>query len=100
LDASVPVLGICYGMGVLFHLSDGAVVKADRREYGSAQLLIDDASDLFAGFTPGGETRVWMSHGDKMETLPRGWRVLAHSANSPIAACRDNAGRLYGLQFH
>jgi GMP synthase (glutamine-hydrolysing) len=100
LDAPVPVLGICYGMGVLFHLSNGAVTKADRREYGSAQLVIDDAGDLFAGFTPGGETRVWMSHGDKMETLPRGWRVLAHSANSPIAACRDDTGRLYGLQFH
>jgi GMP synthase (glutamine-hydrolysing) len=100
LDTPVPVLGICYGMNVLFQLSDGVVTRADRREFGSAQLIVDDASDLFAGFSTGGETRVWMSHGDKMESLPRGWRVLAHSVNSPIAAGRDGSGRFYGLQFH
>ncbi len=100
LDTPVPLLGICYGMNVLFQLADGVVTKADRREFGSAQLLVEDVSDLFAGFTSGGETRVWMSHGDKMETLPRGWRVLGRSANSPFAACRDEAGRLYGVQFH
>ncbi|HEV8712845.1 MAG TPA: glutamine-hydrolyzing GMP synthase [Candidatus Binatia bacterium] len=100
LDVPVPFLGICYGMGVLFQLSDGVVAKADRREYGSAQLVVDDASDLFAGFPLYEETRVWMSHGDKMESLPVGWHILAHSANSPIAACRDEAGRFFGLQFH
>jgi GMP synthase (glutamine-hydrolysing) len=100
LKTPVPILGICYGMNVLFQLSDGVVAKADRREFGSAQLTIDDTSDLFAGFSRGDETRVWMSHGDKMETLPSGWRVLAHSVNSPIAAGRDRSGRLYGLQFH
>lgn len=100
LETPVPILGICYGMNVLFQLSDGVVAKADRREFGSAQLTIDDTGDLFAGFSRGEETRVWMSHGDKMETLPSGWRVLAHSANSPLAAARDQAGRLYGLQFH
>ena len=100
LETPVPILGICYGMNVLFQLSDGVVAKADRREFGSAQVTIDDTSDLFAGFSHGDETRVWMSHGDKMETLPGGWRVLAHSMNSPIAAGRDRSGRLYGLQFH
>ncbi len=100
LDMPVPILGICYGMNVLFQLSDGVVTRADRREFGSAQLIIDDASDLFAGFSVDSETRVWMSHGDKMEALPRGWRVLAHSVNSPIAAGRDGSGRFYGLQFH
>ncbi len=100
LDIPVPVLGICYGMNVLFQLANGIVTKAERREFGSAELSVDEASNLFAGFTPGGKTRVWMSHGDKMETLPRGWRVLGHSANSPFAACRDDAGRFYGVQFH
>lgn len=100
LETPVPVLGICYGMNVLFQLAGGVVTKADRREFGSAQLVVDDASDLFAGFTPGAETRVWMSHGDKMEAMPRGWRVLGRSANSPFAACRDDSGRMYGLQFH
>jgi GMP synthase (glutamine-hydrolysing) len=100
LDVPVPFLGVCYGMGVLLQLTDGVVAKADKREFGSAQLVVDDASDLFAGFPPGSETRVWMSHGDKMESLPTGWHVLAHSANSPLAACRDDSGRLFGLQFH
>jgi GMP synthase (glutamine-hydrolysing) len=100
VDLPVPILGICYGMGVFLQQLGGGVARADRREFGSAQLFIDDASDLFFGFTPGHETRVWMSHGDKMESLPRGWRVLAHSANSPLAACRDGAGRLFGVQFH
>jgi GMP synthase (glutamine-hydrolysing) len=100
LDMPVPFLGICYGMNVLHQLSGGVVRKADRREYGSAQLVVNDAADLFAGFSLESETRVWMSHGDKMESLPAGWRILAHSANSPIAACRDQSNRFFGLQFH
>jgi len=100
LDLAVPFLGICYGMNVLHQLAGGIVGQADRREFGSAQLVVDDNSDLFAGFARGTETRVWMSHGDKMESLPAGWRILAHSANSPIAAGRDASGRLFGLQFH
>ena len=76
LDIPVPILGICYGMNVLFQLANGVVTKADRREFGSAELIVDETNDLFAGFTPGSETRVWMSHGDKMESLPRGWRSV------------------------
>lgn len=100
LDVAVPFLGICYGMNVLHQLAGGVVTKADRREFGLAQLAIDDTSDLFAGFPPSAETKVWMSHGDKMESLPTGWKILAHTPNSPIAAGRDHSGRLYGLQFH
>jgi GMP synthase (glutamine-hydrolysing) len=100
LDVSVPFLGICYGMNVLHQLAGGVVAKADRREFGFAQLVVDETSDLFAGFTQHAETKVWMSHGDKMESLATGWTVLAHTANSPIAAGRDRSGRLYGLQFH
>jgi GMP synthase (glutamine-hydrolysing) len=100
LDIPVPFLGICYGMNVLHQIAGGVVSQADRREFGSAQLVVDDNSDLFAGFERGTETRVWMSHGDKMESLPAGWCVLAHSTNSPIAAGRDALGRLFGLQFH
>jgi GMP synthase (glutamine-hydrolysing) len=100
LDVPVPFLGICYGMGVLYQLTGGAVVKADRREFGSARVVVDDNTDLFAGFPQTNETRVWMSHGDKMEALPPGWKILAHSANSPIAASRDHTGRFFSLQFH
>ena len=99
-DVPVPFLGICYGMGVLHHTAGGSVGRAERREFGPAQLVIDDTDDLFAGFPPGGATPVWMSHGDRMESLPAGWTVLAHSDNSPIAACRDAVGRFFGVQFH
>ena len=58
-------------------LAGGQVAQADRREFGPAQLIIDDTTDLFAGFSSTASTQVWMSHGDKMESLPPGWTVLA-----------------------
>ncbi len=100
LDVPVPFLGICYGMNVLHQLAGGYIGQADRREFGPAQLMVDDTADLFAGFSPDSPTQVWMSHGDKMESLPAGWKILAHSDNSPIAAGRDESGRLFGVQFH
>ena len=101
LDLGVPVLGICYGMGVLNLLAGGRVARATHREYGSAQLQLADQSDLFADVAVGAEgLRVWMSHGDRMESIPPGWTILAESANAPIAAFRDAARRRYGIQFH
>ncbi len=94
-----PVLGVCYGMGVLTLFAGGQVAQAPRREYGPADLIVDDDRDLFAGFDRAA-VRVWMSHGDKMESLPAGWQVLAHSANSPIAAFADPERRRFGVQFH
>jgi len=99
-DLGVPLLGICYGMGVLVQEDGGAMARAAAREFGPADLLIDDAGDLFGGFTVGQHTPVWMSHGDRLERLPSGWEVLAHSANSPVAACADRARRRYAIQFH
>ncbi len=99
LDLGIPVLGICYGMGVLVLFRGGKVARADRREYGPADLAIEDDSDLFAGLDAG-PLRVWMSHGDRVDALPAGWRVLARSPNAPIAACADEARRLFGVQFH
>lgn len=99
-NLGVPLLGVCYGMGALVQEDGGAMVASDAREYGPADLLVDDASDLFAGFTPGHHTPVWMSHGDRLERLPKGYEVLAHSENSPVAACADRARKRYGIQFH
>ncbi|MEO6027435.1 MAG: glutamine-hydrolyzing GMP synthase [Candidatus Binatia bacterium] len=101
LDLGVPVLGICYGMNVLNFLAGGKVARATHREYGAARIIIDDQRDLFAGIA--GEvdgSTVWMSHGDRMETLAPGWKIIAHSGNSPIAACADHANRRWGIQFH
>ena len=101
LELGIPILGICYGMGVLVLLSGGEVARAERREYGPARITVRDDADLFAGLpTAADALRVWMSHGDRMEAIPAGWSVLADSANSPIAACRSGTRRLFGLQFH
>jgi GMP synthase (glutamine-hydrolysing) len=99
-DLDVPFLGICYGMGLINQAAGGEVARAERREYGPADLVIDDHSDLFHGFDRAGAARVWMSHGDKMNAAPKGWRILAHSQNSPIAAFADPNRRYFGVQFH
>ena len=100
LALPVPILGICYGMGLLNLHFGGAAARADRREYGPAQLVIDNDNDLFHGFSKRDTTQVWMSHGDKMTSFPKGWEILAHSDNSPIASFADPTRRFFGLQFH
>jgi GMP synthase (glutamine-hydrolysing) len=95
-----PFLGICYGMGMINQAGGGEIAAAERREYGPADLIIDDNSNLFHGLPRSEATRVWMSHGDRMISLPEGWCTLAHSRNSPIAAFADSRRRLFGVQFH
>jgi GMP synthase (glutamine-hydrolysing) len=99
-DLPVPFLGICYGMGIVNLYFGGEAGRADHREYGPADLVIDNDSDLFHGFSRRESTRVWMSHGDKMTSFPRGWSILAHSSNSPIAAFADPTRKIFGVQFH
>lgn len=95
---SVPILGICYGMQLMTHLLGGKVARALKREYGRADLLIDDSSDLFKGLP--NRTAVWMSHGDRIETLPPGFQAIARTDNSPAAAMRDPRRNFFALQFH
>jgi len=96
-DLGLPILGICYGMQLLAHDLGGAVAPASRREYGAAQLDIDEAAGIFDGIPA--ETAVWMSHGDIITALPDGFRPIAHSLNSPYAAFAGPLGR-FGIQFH
>jgi GMP synthase (glutamine-hydrolysing) len=93
-----PVLGICYGMQVLAHLLGGKVDAAQAREYGRAELHIDDPSDLLAGL--GLETIAWMSHGDRILALPPEWSAIAHTENAPYAAMRHRSRPWYAVQFH
>jgi GMP synthase (glutamine-hydrolysing) len=89
-------------MQLVTHLSGGEVAKSKHREYGRADLTIDDKSDLFKGIGTDGSTVVWMSHGDRIERMPPGFRSIAHTGNSPIAAMKrnDHKRRIYCLQFH
>ena len=94
----VPVLGLCYGMQVMAHMLGGKVARSARREYGRAELLVDDDKGLLWGIYQ--KSAVWMSHGDRIETLPAGFSVIAHTVNSPCAAMAKPASGLYALQFH
>jgi GMP synthase (glutamine-hydrolysing) len=96
-DLGLPILGICYGMQLLAHDLGGVVEPASRREYGAAQLDIDEPAGIFEGIPS--ETAVWMSHGDIITGLPEGFRPIAHSLNSPYAAFAGPLGR-FGIQFH
>lgn len=101
-NLGVPVLGICYGMQLMAHQFGGKVAHAIKREYGHADLFLDDVRDLFYGLEPGPQKTqpVWMSHGDKVNRLPAGFTPVAHTAHSPIAALRHKERPLFGVQFH
>ncbi|WP_027388934.1 glutamine-hydrolyzing GMP synthase [Chrysiogenes arsenatis] len=100
-DLGLPILGICYGMQLICHLNGGVVAHSAKREYGRAELTIDDNSDLFANLDiVGDKCTVWMSHGDKLEQMPQGFKPIAHTANCPIAAIRNAERRIWAIQFH
>lgn len=94
----VPVLGICYGLQSMAHLKNGSVQRASAREFGRAELIIDEANNLFHDVPTG--SSVWMSHGDHLADVPPGYQLIAHTRNAPVAAVRSVEAPLYGVQFH
>ncbi len=97
-DLGIPVLGICYGMQYMVDTLGGKVSKAQKREYGFAKLRIKDAAGIFDGIKK--ETRCWMSHGDHIQRIPRGFRITASTPNTGVAAIENTKKGFYGLQFH
>jgi GMP synthase (glutamine-hydrolysing) len=97
-ELDVPILGICYGLQVIGQLMGGAVAHSTHREYGRATMKHFDAEGLFHGLEK--ELTVWMSHGDRVETLPPDFTNIGASENSPVCAIKHSSRPIYGLQFH
>ncbi|MEN3950489.1 glutamine-hydrolyzing GMP synthase [Iodidimonas sp. SYSU 1G8] len=101
LQRGVPIMGICYGEQALCAQLGGSVEKADHREFGRAFLDIKENCALFDGvWAPGERHQVWMSHGDRVDSIPEGFRIVAVSDGAPFAAIADEARRIYAVQFH
>lgn len=105
-DLGVPVLGICYGMQTMAAQLGGKVINADEHEYGYAQVRARGHTDLLRDIedhvTPEGYglLDVWMSHGDRVDVMPSGFKLMASTGSCPVAGMADETKHFYGIQFH
>ena len=97
-ESNKPILGICYGMQVLAFQEGGEIQNEGKKEFGYAKIDLNNQTSLFADTSD--SIDVWMSHGDKVISLPEGYETLASSDNSPIAAYQNLEKNYFGLQFH
>ncbi len=98
--SGLPILGICYGMQLLAKMFGGKVVPAQSREYGRAELLFLQDCPLWKGLKLQDQLKVWMSHGDRVTSLPYNFSVLAKTDQVDVAAMADFDKKIFGLQFH
>lgn len=94
----LPILGICYGLQLIAHIFGGTVHKSKKREYGFAELLVKKSGGLFSGLPK--KMTCWMSHGDKLDRLPKDFQSIGVTSNSPVAAVGNDKQKIYGVQFH
>ncbi|HOC92987.1 MAG TPA: glutamine-hydrolyzing GMP synthase [bacterium] len=94
----IPILGICYGMQLMGLLLDGKVGGVERKEFGRTELRVDSPGLLFDGLNP--QLICWMSHGDSVSEMPKGFHSCARTVNTPVAAMADPKRNFYGVQFH
>lgn len=97
-ELGIPILGICYGMQLMTHMLGGVVEKAEKREYGTIKVYINNKSKLFSGFS--NENNCLMSHTDKVIKLPDGFKNIGYTDNCQNAAMENKEKQLYGIQFH
>ncbi len=97
-ELGIPVLGICYGMQLMSYTLGGNVASANKREYGTTEVSIDNSSKLFEGF--GNTNDFLMSHTDFVEKVPEGFKNIGHTSSCPNAAMENEERKLYGIQFH
>ncbi|MCH8821300.1 glutamine-hydrolyzing GMP synthase [Patescibacteria group bacterium] len=98
LKLNVPILGICYGMQLLAEYFGGRVAKSKSREYGKETIFVNQGNDLFKGLSK--RETVWLSHGDKVEKLPKEFRSISSSRSCPIAGFFNRNKNIYAVQFH
>lgn len=100
-ELGVPVLGICYGQQTMVNQLGGKVATSDHREFGRAFVDVIEDCDLFKGiWAEGAREQVWMSHGDRVDALPDGFRVVGKSDGAPFAAIANDDKKFYAVQFH
>jgi GMP synthase (glutamine-hydrolysing) len=100
-ELGLPVLGICYGQQTMCAQLGGKVEPSDHREFGKAYIDVKSGNALFDGVWNTGERhQVWMSHGDRVISIPAGFKVIATSDGAPFAAIADEHRQFYGVQFH
>ena len=99
-ELGIPVLGICYGAQLMIQQMGGQVEKAEKREFGKAELQIVIDGGLFADLDSTAKHQVWMSHGDRVEVVPQGFVATATSAHSPYAALKHQQHPFVAVQFH
>ena len=97
-ELGIPILGICYGMQLMTYTLGGNVARANKREYGTTEVEIDNSSSLFQGFE--NTNGFLMSHTDFVETVPEGFKNIGHTTSCPNAAMENQEKKLYGIQFH
>lgn len=97
-ELGIPILGICYGMQLACQILGAKVISAPHREFGRAELAIENSTGLFDGVTK--HSTVWMSHGDQVQAAPEEWEVLGSTATCPMAAAKHRHRKVYTLQFH
>ena len=97
-ELGIPILGICYGAQLIAQTLGGKVTKTYQAEYGRTSLTIDKQEGIFYNFPE--DTTCWMSHQDLIEELPLGFKIIAHSKNTKIAAIENKKKMIYGVQFH
>ena len=99
-ELDIPILGICYGMQTLAEQFGGQVSSSKNKEFGHAEIILEEDSLLFDGLISGSRIDVWMSHGDYVSTLPDQFNILASTKSSPIAAMQHIEKPLFALQLH
>jgi GMP synthase (glutamine-hydrolysing) len=100
-EMGLPIFGICYGQQTMVEQMGGKVAGSEEKEFGRAMVDVTDDCELFHGvWDVGNKEQVWMSHGDRVEALPDGFRIVGTSENAPYAAIANDEKKFYAVQFH